>query len=118
MEEARIATSHDNIPHVKPVSYIFYDDSILVATDYETRTLKNLEKNPNIAIVIDTYKSGSHKAICMQGSVDIIESGREFKKIYKMFHEKFTWVKNEPWKENEAPFLKIISKTKVSWGIK
>ena len=25
MEECRVATSHDDIPHVKPVSYIFED---------------------------------------------------------------------------------------------
>ena len=118
LEEARIATSHDNIPHVKPVSYVFKDDLIVIATDYDTRTFKNLKINPNIAISIDVYKSGGHKAIIMQGKAEIIEKGEEFKKIYKIFHEKFAWVRREPWSENEAPFLKIHPKTKVSWGIK
>ncbi len=117
LEEARIATSHDNLPHVKPVSFIFYENSILVATDYKTRTLKNLKTNPNIAVTIDIYKSGEHKAICIQGKSKIIESGEEFQKIYKMFFEKFTWVRNEPWGENEAPFLKIIPNVKTSWGL-
>lgn len=35
MEECRIATSHDNLPHVKPVSYIFENGLFLIATDYE-----------------------------------------------------------------------------------
>lgn len=118
LEEARIATSHSDIPHVKPVSYIFHDDSILIATDYETRTYQNLKANPNTAITIDIYKSGGHKAICIQGIAQIIENGDEFKKIFKMFYEKFAWVRNEPWKENEAPFLRIKAKTKVSWGLK
>ena len=117
LEEARIATSHNDIPHVKPVSFIFYQNSILVATDYETRTLKNLKTNPNIAVTIDVYKSGDHKAVCIQGKSQIIESGEEFQKIYKMFFEKFTWVRNEPWGENEAPFLKIIPNVKTSWGL-
>jgi len=34
LEEARIATSHDDIPHVKPVSFVFWKNTILVATDY------------------------------------------------------------------------------------
>jgi hypothetical protein len=34
-----------------------------------------------------------------------------------MFEKKFLWVRNEPWKENEAPFLKIIATNKISWGI-
>ena len=44
LEEARLATCHDNIPHVKPVSFIFHKESILVATDYDTRTFQNLKK--------------------------------------------------------------------------
>lgn len=118
LEEARLATSHENIPHVKPVSYIFYSDSILIATDYDTRTWRNLKVNPNVAVVIDIYKSGGHKAVCIQGTAEIIERGDEFRQIFKMFHKKFAWVRSEPWKENEAPFLKIKAKTKVSWGLK
>ena len=118
LEEARIATSHGDIPHVKPVSFIFHNNSILIATDYETRTLKNLRNNPNTAVVIDIYKSGAHKAICIQGKAKIIECGKDFQKIYKMFYEKFAWVRNEPWNENEAPFLQIIPKSKTSWGLK
>jgi len=117
LEEARIATSHDNIPHVKPVSYIFYDDSIMIATDYGTKTFENLKKNSNVAIAIDIYKPKEHKAICIQGTVDIIENGKEFEETYKEFHKRFEWVRNEPWKENEAPFLRIIPKTRVSWGL-
>ena len=118
LEEARIATSHNDIPHVKPVSYIYQDNSIIVATDYETRTFQNLKKNSNVAISIDIYKSGGHKAVCIQGVAEIINEGNEFEKMFKMFYEKFAWVRNEPWKENEAPFLRLKPRTKVSWGLK
>ena len=118
LEEARIATSHKNIPHVKPVSFVLEDNAIIIATDYKTRTYVNIKSNPNVGIVIDIYKSGGHKAVCIQGVVEIINEGDEFEKMFKMFYEKFAWVRNEPWKENEAPFLKIIPKTKVSWGLK
>ena len=117
LEEARLATCHDDIPHVKPVSYIYYQNSILIATDYKTRTYKNCQKNPKVGIVIDVYKSGGHRAICMQGKIQIIEKGPEFHEFYKIFHERFQWVRSEPWDEMEAPFLKIIPTTKSSWGI-
>ncbi len=116
-EECRIATSHNNIPHVKPVSYIFYNNEIIIATDYNTLTFRNLKKNPRIALTIDVYQSNNHKAVLIQGLAKIIESGIEFKQIYKKFHEKFDWVKRDPWNEKEAPFIKIIPKTKTSWGI-
>ena len=118
IEEARIATSHDNIPHVKPVSFVFKKEVIIVATDYKTRTFENIKKNSNTAIVIDIYKSRNHKAICIQGKTEIIESGKEFQEFYDVFYKKFEWVRKDPWKQNEAPFLKIIPKNKVSWGIK
>jgi len=117
MEEARIATSHDNIPHVKPVSFVFVEDSIIIATDYDTRTFSNIKLNSKAGIVIDIYKSGEHKAVCIQGETKIIEEGKEFKKWYDIFYKKFTWVRKDPWTEKEAPFLKIIPKNKVSWGL-
>jgi len=46
MEECRVATSHENMPHVKPVSYVYENETILIATDYDTRMYKNLLKNP------------------------------------------------------------------------
>ncbi len=117
LEEARIATSHGDIPHVKPVSFVFHDNAIFIATDYDTRTYSNVKSNPNAGITIDVYKSGNHKAVVIQGKTKIIENGLEFKKIYDIFHKKFDWVRRDPWKENEAPFLKIIPKNKISWGL-
>ncbi len=117
MEECRVATSHDNMPHVKPVSYIYENETVLVATDYDTRMYKNLLKNCKAAVSIDIYKNNGHKAVCLQGKVLIIENGEEFSRIYKKFHEKFEWVRDQPWEENEAPFIKIIPFSKSSWGL-
>jgi nitroimidazol reductase NimA-like FMN-containing flavoprotein (pyridoxamine 5'-phosphate oxidase superfamily) len=117
LEEARIATSHDDIPHVKPVSFVYQNNAVIIATDYKTRTLSNIKLNSNTSIVIDIYKSGEHKAICIQGKTEIIEKGSEFKKFYDIFYKKFEWVRKEPWNENEAPFLKIIPSNKISWGL-
>ena len=116
-EEARLATCHDNIPHVKPVSYIYHQNTILICTDYETRSFQNIRENSNTSVVVDLYKPGGHKAICFQGKSFIIEKGKEFDEIYHLFYKKFKWVREDPWKEGEAPFLKIIPKNKKSWGI-
>ena len=68
-------------------------------------------------MVIDIYKSGDHKAVCIQGKAKVIENGSEFKKLYAIFDQKFAWVRKEPWNENDAPFLKIIPNYKTSWGL-
>jgi len=117
MEECRIATTHDTMPHVKPVSYIYENETVLIATDYDTRMYKNLSKNPKAAVSIDIYKNKGHKAVCLQGKVQIIENGEEFSRVYKKFHEKFEWVRDQSWEQNEAPFIKIIPFSKSSWGL-
>lgn len=117
LEEARLATSHNEVPHVKPVSFVFVGGMIIIATDYKTRAFENIKLNSQVGIVIDIYKSGDHKAVCIQGKTKVVENGLEFKKLYDIFYQKFAWVRKEPWKENEAPFLKIIPNNKVSWGL-
>ncbi len=117
-EACRIATCHNEIPHVVPVSYIFENGFFFIATDYQTKKYKNLKRNRSVALVVDIYSSVGNKAICIQGTAEIIESGQEFSRLYKIFHDMFEWVRLDPWNEGEAPFVKIIPKNKASWGFR
>jgi nitroimidazol reductase NimA-like FMN-containing flavoprotein (pyridoxamine 5'-phosphate oxidase superfamily) len=116
-EECRIATCHDGIPHVVPVSYIIEDDSFYIATDYGTKKYNNIKHNKRVALVIDVYSSVGNSAVCVQGTAEIVEKGDEFARLYKIFHDRFEWVRRDPWQEGEAPFLKVIPINKVSWGL-
>ena len=117
-EVCRVSTSHNDIPHVTPVSYICKNGSIFFATDYNTRKYKNLKLNNKIALSIDTYGSSvKNKAVVIQGIARLIERGEEFKQLYQEFYNKFEWVRQDPWKEGEAPFVKVDSLNKVSWGL-
>jgi nitroimidazol reductase NimA-like FMN-containing flavoprotein (pyridoxamine 5'-phosphate oxidase superfamily) len=116
-EACRVATCKNNIPHVVPVSYVFIDGAFYFATDYGTRKLENIEANKNLALTVDIYSSVGNKAVCIQGHTNTIESGPEFKKLYDLFHSKFEWVRESPWKPGEAPFVKVIPYAKVSWGL-
>ncbi|HEY6756746.1 MAG TPA: pyridoxamine 5'-phosphate oxidase family protein [Nitrososphaera sp.] len=116
-EACRLATCNDGIPHVVPVSYIFEDGSFLMATDYETKKYDNIKHNKRVALVVDIYSSVGNSAICVQGTAEIVEKGEEFARIYKIFHDRFEWVRRDPWEEGEAPFLKVMPTNKVSWGL-
>ena len=117
MEECRFATSHHEICHVKPVSFIFKNNQFFIATDYDTRSFKNLLINPKTALTIDIYKENQHRAVCIQGKATILEEGKDFQTIYEDFFKKFEWVRNDPWEEKEAPFIMINPFNKTSWGI-
>ncbi len=116
-EACRIATCHDGIPHVVPVSYIFEHDTFFIATDYETRKYKNIKNNNRVALVVDIYRSIGNSAVCVQGTTEIIERGEEFERLYKMFFTHFEWVRRDPWKEGEALFIKVVPTNKLSWGL-
>jgi uncharacterized protein len=117
-EVCRIATSHDDVPHVVPVAYIYDKDAITFVTDYGTRKYKNLEVNKNVSVVVDVYDhSGENKAIILQGKAVIIERGAEFRRLYQIFNKRFEWVRKNPWKEGEAPFVRVDAFNKVRWGL-
>jgi len=116
-EACRIATCRNSIPHVVPVSYIFESNSFVFATDYGTRKAENIKNNRHVALTVDVYNSVANKAVCIQGDAEIIEDGREFERLYGIFHEKFEWVRRDPWKKGEAPFVKVLPRRKVSWGL-
>lgn len=117
-EVCRIATSVRDIPHVVPICYVYLNNYIYFATDYNTKKYQNILENNRISIIVDVYDSiKGNRAILIHGVTYVIEKGEEFKKIYSFFGKKFKWVRNEPWGEGEAPFIKVIVKKKISWGI-
>lgn len=110
----RLATSSSDQPHVVPVNYVFHKDSFFIAVDYDTKKYRNITKNRKAALVVDTVKP--KRAIVILGRAEIIEKGRSFSEIYKIFYENFQWVRDYPWKAGEAPFLKIVPRKKASLG--
>ena len=119
-EVCRVATCSDSIPHVTPVSYLFdpSDGSLYFATDYDTKKFRNLKLNRNICVSVDTYASSEgNAAVIVHGVSEFIEQGAEFKRLYDLFFERFSWVRRDPWKPGEAPFVRIVPQKKISWGL-
>jgi nitroimidazol reductase NimA-like FMN-containing flavoprotein (pyridoxamine 5'-phosphate oxidase superfamily) len=116
-EVGRLATiSRNGTPHVVPVSYIFKDNAFLIAVDYGTKKLRNIRRNRRTALVVDTI--GPNRGILIQGNARLIVHGTKFRQAYSQFHRAFSWVRADPWKEGEAPFVKIMPDTKASWGFR
>jgi len=116
-EICRAATCKNNLPHVTPVSYIFNDSKFYFATDYNTVKYANLKKNNRISLVVDTVQNNKNIAIVTMGITKFIHSGKKFENLYDLFYDRFEWVREDPWKQGEAPFVMVIPKSKVSWGI-
>ncbi len=116
-EIGRLATiSSNGTPHVVPVSYLFKDNAFLIAVDYDTRKLRNLRRNSRTALVVDTLRP--NRGVLIQGNAKLIERGAGFTHTYSQFYRAFGWVRADPWKEGEAPFIRITPETKASWGFR
>jgi len=116
-EIGRLATiSSNGTPHVVPVSYLFRDNEFLIAVDYDTRKFRNLRRNRRAALVVDVLSP--NRGILIQGHTELIEKGAEFRHAYSSFYKAFSWVRADPWKEGEAPFVRIKPATKASWGFR
>lgn len=116
MKYAGQLPSYKDIPHIATVSYIYENGFNYFSTDYNTRKYQNLEKNRRIAVIVDIYDSSvNNKAVVIQGIVEFIEKSKEFKRLYQELDKKFQWVWKDPWKEDEAPSIKV--KPKISWGL-
>jgi nitroimidazol reductase NimA-like FMN-containing flavoprotein (pyridoxamine 5'-phosphate oxidase superfamily) len=118
-EVCRIATTNKDTPHVTPISYLYEDGKLIFATDYGTRKYRNIKRNNRVAIAVDIYDSSTiNKAIIIEGNAKLIERGSEFKRLYNKFYRRFEWVRREPWREGEAPFVIVTPTHKLSWGIR
>lgn len=117
-EVGRLATiCPDGMPHVVPVCYIYRSGALWVAVDYDSKKYRNLLPNNKVALIVDAGYD-SNRGMLVQGRARIFEKGLEFRKAYAAFHKKFNWVRAAPWKEGEAPFIKIEPTRKASWGPK
>jgi nitroimidazol reductase NimA-like FMN-containing flavoprotein (pyridoxamine 5'-phosphate oxidase superfamily) len=113
-ELCRFATaSKKGEPHVVPVSYVWDQEYAYIVTDYGTRKLKNLRENPHAAVLVDS--AGTQKLLLISGPVEIIEKGEEYRRLYKLFYSKLSWVKRDPWKEGE-PFTARINPAWMSFA--
>jgi nitroimidazol reductase NimA-like FMN-containing flavoprotein (pyridoxamine 5'-phosphate oxidase superfamily) len=112
----RLATaSRDLQPHVVPVVYAADGEDVIVAVDYGTKKLKNLRENQKVALIVDDYRP--NRGLMIQGESEILEKGKEYLRLQKLLYDKFEFYRDEPWKEGEAPILKIRPRKSASWGV-
>jgi nitroimidazol reductase NimA-like FMN-containing flavoprotein (pyridoxamine 5'-phosphate oxidase superfamily) len=115
-ELCRLATaSLAGVPQVTPVMYAVDGDNLIIATDYGTKKFKNLKSNPRVSLVVDKFHP--NKGVIVWGECVIIEEGKEYNRLLKILFARFETYRRNPWKEGEAPILKVIPTRVLSWGL-
>lgn len=113
-ELCRLATaSKDARPHVVPVIYAVDGENIVVAVDYGTKKLKNLQENRKVALVVDDYHP--NHAVMVEGDCDVLERGKEYLRLLRLLFDRFEYYRKNPWSEGESPILTIKPTKATSW---
>ena len=103
---ARLATvSQNSIPYVVPVVFVFHNGSFYIPLDAKTKNVnprklkrvKNIEKNPNVTLLLDEYQSNWNKLyfLMIHGKATIIEQQKSklIKKVHKLLISKYSQYK-------------------------
>lgn len=116
-EVCRLATVDESCrPHLVPVCYIYHDGAFYIATDLSTKKLRNIKRNRAASLLVDVYKP--NRAVLVEGEAEVLLRGEEYRRVYRLFYERFDWVRRDPWGEGEAAFIKIRPIRKISWGLR
>jgi PPOX class probable F420-dependent enzyme len=118
---ARVATTGpDGAPHVVPICPVSAGGNVYFGTDGSSRKVRNLERNPRIAIVVDDYSEDWSRlyGLLLTGRAELLRSGAEVKRVRKLLAEKFPQYKEERYLEAPGSVIVRITPEKLfSWGL-
>ncbi len=82
-----IATVDDGNPHLAPVCFtkVIDNDKLLIAVNFATKTMENIQKGSKVAIGSAVYYDG----YMIKGTGKIIKEGNHFQQVKKMVKERF-----------------------------
>jgi PPOX class probable F420-dependent enzyme len=115
-EVCRLATaSKDAKPQVTPVMYAMDGAAFVIAVDYGTKKLKNVNVNPNVALVVDRLRPT--RAVTVEGTCQVHERGAEYRRLLQLLMVRFEFYRKNPWGEGESPIFRVTPQKAVSWGL-
>ncbi|MCH7940396.1 MAG: TIGR03668 family PPOX class F420-dependent oxidoreductase [Thaumarchaeota archaeon] len=99
---ARLATvDQKSCPYVVPVVFVFHENSFFIPLDEKVKTVnarklkrvKNIEKNPNVTLLIDKYQNDWKKLffLMIHGKATVIDgkNSKLMDKIHKLLISKY-----------------------------
>jgi len=99
---ARLATvDQKSHPYVVPVVFVFHENSFFIPLDEKVKTVnarklkrvKNIEKNPNVTLLIDKYQNNWKKLsfLMIHGKATVIDgkNSKLMDKIHKLLISKY-----------------------------
>ena len=108
MDLCRIATvDSGGFPHCVPVSYLYDNGLILIATVSSTKKVRNIRQNPECCVLVDVGGYGRGRGLMLQGRARLVE-GVGYLKVRRTIEGRTGWRLDE-WKiEGRPPDSAIV----------
>lgn len=86
---ATLAThNQDGHIHLTAVWYLYKDGKLFVATNSNSRKIRNIELHPKAALIVETRKPGFEQGVTARGTAEIIR-GNEARPIRYQVHARY-----------------------------
>ncbi len=117
----RVATADSRgEPHAVPVCHVWEGGQVWFATAKTTRKVRNLQQNPQVALIFDDYTDVWKylRGLLLQGKAEVVESGPTYRRVRKLLYAKYPqYEEMEPLEEGESVFVRVTPEKAVSWGL-
>jgi PPOX class probable F420-dependent enzyme len=122
---ARFATAeHGGQPHVVPICYAVYDNSVYFTIDEKPKQLRdkplkrirNLQINPHVALVVDRYEEDWTQLgwVMVQGEAALLDDGEEHTKAQRLLKARYPQLHGM--QIGDLPVIAVRITRVVSWG--
>ena len=122
---ARFATAEPNgQPHVVPICYALSNNSVYFTidkkpkqlTDKPLKRIRNLQKNPHVALVVDRYEDDWTQLgwVMVQGDAALLDDGEEHTKAQRLLKARYPQLHGM--QIGDLPVIAVRIKHVVSWG--
>ena len=122
---ARFATAEPGgQPHVVPICYAVSDDSVYFTidekpkrlTDKPLKRIKNLQQNPNVALVVDRYEEDWTQLgwVMVQGEAALLNHSEEHATAQRLLKARYPQL--DEMEISDLPVIAVRIKCVVSWG--
>ena len=108
----------DGMPHTIPIGYFRVDDDIYIGCRANTQKLKNIERNSNVTVLVQSGSSMQDiKGVMIQGEGAVITEPAEFLRLSR---EAARWrgTPEDQWPTEARPgaaYIRVTPKKYISW---
>lgn len=117
---ARLATVDSRgVLHNVPICPVFAAGSFYFGTEANSRKVRNIQANTNVALVFDDYTEcwSCLRGLMIQGHARVVGK-QEFRVLRKKFYDKFLqYEQAAPLDEKDSVIIEIVPRTKFGWGL-